>query len=157
MYFSTLVSTLLAIAVAARADDSSTAAVRQSSLVAIGVGVKNMTASTKFYEDVFGMKYTQTIRTPQFDEMILSFPSPATGATLVLMEWKDTRNVTRLPIKLVFYVDDVKAQVEKLRSAGMKITLEPGAGKLGNQTLPTAFATDPDGTMLEINPFAFSI
>jgi lactoylglutathione lyase len=152
MLFSARFAAIVAIAAPALAEVSSPSA-RAASLSAIGIGVTNMTEATKFYTDMFDMKYTgQLIRTALFDEMILTYPSPSTGSALVLMEWKNKKSVKDLPIKLVFYVEDVKEKVEKLRKAGMKITLEPGTGKVGNTTLPTAFVSDPDGYVLEINP-----
>jgi lactoylglutathione lyase len=155
MLFPYLFATFLAIAALAVAETSSATAARTASLSAIGIGVTNMTESTKFYTEMFGMKYTgQLIRTPLFDEMILTYPTPSTGSALVLMEWKNKKSVKDLPIKLVFYVEDVKQNIEKLRKAGMKITLEPGTGKIGNTTLPTAFASDPDGYVLEVNPIS---
>lgn len=153
MFFLSLSAAIFAIAAPAVAEMSSSAAPTTPSLGAVGIGVANMTESAKFYTDVFGMKSNgQVIRTALFDEIILQYPSPSTGSALVVMEWKNKKSVKDLPIKLVFYVDDVKEKVEKIRKAGLKITLEPGTGKVGNTTLPTALATDPDGYVLEINP-----
>jgi len=156
MYLPTLVSVLslaLAQATAQTPPSPPPPAVRPATLGAIGLGVTDMNKSAKFYTEVLGLKDTgQRFFTPLFDEIVLALPGAHTGSALVLMQYKQPKNMTNLPIKLVFYVADVKTQIEKIRKAGGKITLEPGTGFLGNSTIPTGFGADPDGYMLEINP-----
>jgi len=114
-----------------------------------------MTASAKWYIDVLGMKDTGTrYYTAQFDEIVLSMPQPRTGSSLVLMQWKTPKNVTNQAVKLAYFVESVKGTIEKCRKTGVRIVLEPGSGKVGNTTIPTGMATDPDGYLLEFNPLS---
>jgi len=123
---------------------------------AVGIGVADMARAQKFYTEVLGLKDTgQRYNTPLFDEVILSMPYPSSGSAIVLMKWKTPKNVTNLPIKLVFYVDDMKATFDKIRKDGREITMEPGTGKLNNVSIVTGFAKDPDGYLLEFNPLTF--
>ncbi|KAF2405560.1 Glyoxalase/Bleomycin resistance protein/Dihydroxybiphenyl dioxygenase [Trichodelitschia bisporula] len=124
-------------------------------LGAVGIAVASIPNSVKFYTEVLGLKPTgQTYNTPQFDEVVLSLPYPNAGSAIVLMQWKTPKNTTNIPVKLAFYVPDVKAQIEKIRAAGKEIVLEPGSGKIGGVTLPTAMARDVDGYLLEFNPLS---
>jgi catechol 2,3-dioxygenase-like lactoylglutathione lyase family enzyme len=153
MQLSALFLGAFAVTISSAAAQAAAPAARTPTLAAIGIGVTNLTASTQFYTSVLGLSNTgQRYSTPQFDEVVLKLPGVASGSALVLMQYKQPKNVANLPIKLVFYVDNVKAQIEKIRKAGMKITLEPGTGVLGNRTIPTGFGLDPDGYALEINP-----
>jgi hypothetical protein len=102
--------------------------------------------------DVMGMKDSGTkYITPQFDEIVLNHPVPNSGSAIVLMKWKTPKSSVNSRIKLVFYVDNVKNTIEALRKDGREIVMEPGTGKLGNVTIPTGFARDPDGYLLEFN------
>jgi catechol 2,3-dioxygenase-like lactoylglutathione lyase family enzyme len=158
MHLNTVILSAFALVMApamAQAPPPAPAAARIPTMGAIGLGVTDMVKSAKFYTEVLGLVDTkQRFSTPQFDEIVLTMPGKGAGSAVVLMQYKQPRNVTNLPIKLVFYVADVKAQVEKIRKAGMRITLEPGTGVVGNVTIPTAFGTDPDGYMLELNPLS---
>jgi predicted enzyme related to lactoylglutathione lyase len=154
MQLSTLFLGIFAVTLSSVAAQAAPAA-RSATLGAIGLGVTNLTASKEFYMSVLGLADTgQRFSTPEFDEVILKLPGAVTGSALVLMQYKKPRNVANLPIKLVFYVDDVKAQIEKIRKAGMRITLEPGTAKMANRTIPTGFGVDLDGYALEINPLS---
>jgi predicted enzyme related to lactoylglutathione lyase len=156
MHFSTIIMSVFALTVAqtsAQAPASTPA--RTPTLGAVGIAVSSLKNSTKFYTEVLGLKDTgQHYSLPTFDEIVLSLPGTRPGSAIVLMQYKEPKNVANLPIKLVFYVEDVKAQIERIRKAGGRITLEPGSGIVANKTIPTGFGTDPDGYALEINPLS---
>jgi predicted enzyme related to lactoylglutathione lyase len=156
MHLPTLLLGVLTLAVAsatAQAPPASPTPTRVTTLGAVGIAVSSLQNSTKFYTEVLGLKDTgQRYHLPTFDEVVLALPGAHTGSAIVLMQYKQPKNIANLPIKLVFYVEDVKVQIEKIRKAGGKITLEPGSGVMGNVTIPTGFGTDPDGYALEINP-----
>lgn len=123
-----------------------------SKLGAIGIDVADLSRSQKFYMDVMGMKDSgMRYNTPQFDEIVLNHPVPNSGSAIVLMKWKTPKTSANSRIKLVFYVDNVKTTIEALRKDGREIVVEPGTGKLGNVTIPTGFARDPDGYLMEFN------
>jgi catechol 2,3-dioxygenase-like lactoylglutathione lyase family enzyme len=125
----------------------------QSTFAAVGISVESLPKSQQFYTDVLGLKPSGGfIRTALFDEVIMQLPGPKPGSAIVLVQYKEPKQNKNLPIKLVFYVDDVKATVEKIRTAGGKIDNEPGSIKIANRTLPTAMTRDLDGYAIELNP-----
>lgn len=135
---------------------ASTATPKPAIVSAFGIGVSDLSRSLAFYTTNLGLKSTgETFNTTQFDEIILTLPGVHTGSAVVLMKWKIPKNIANVGVKLVFDVPDVKGTIEKMRTAGHKIVLEPGSGKVGNRTLPTAMALDPDGYIIELNPSGF--
>jgi catechol 2,3-dioxygenase-like lactoylglutathione lyase family enzyme len=126
-----------------------------SKLGAIGIDVADLTRAQKFYMDVLGMKDSGIkYNTPQFDEIVLNHPVPNSGSAIVLMKWKTPKTAANSRIKLVFYVDNIKTTFDAVKKDGREIVMEPGTGKLGNVTIPTGFARDPDGYLLEFNSLA---
>jgi lactoylglutathione lyase len=122
---------------------------------AVGIAVSNMEKSRDFYASTLGLRETgMTFNTPQFDEIVMQLPGERVGSAIVLMKWKTPKQTKDLAIKLVFYVEDVKATMQKIKAAGATIIMEPGSGKLNNVTIPTAFAKDPDGYLIELNPWS---
>jgi catechol 2,3-dioxygenase-like lactoylglutathione lyase family enzyme len=120
---------------------------------AVGIAVSDLQKSQDFYTKTLGLKATgMEFDTPQFFEIIMKLPGANTGSALVLMKWKTPKQTSNLPVKLVFYVDNVKTTIDKMRGLGAKIVAEPGSLKLKNATIPTAFALDPDGYSIELNP-----
>jgi catechol 2,3-dioxygenase-like lactoylglutathione lyase family enzyme len=120
---------------------------------ATGIAVSDLAKSEAFYSKSLGMKRTMVFDTPEFFEVVLGLPGNNTGAGLVLQKWKTPKQNVNLPIKLVFFVDNVKASIDKVRVQGGRIVNEPGtlAG------IPTAFALDPDGYTLEFNPLSLLV
>lgn len=132
----------------ASAPDASTPA---SLLGAVGIVVTDLKKSTDFYTRVLGMKQTASYNLANMDEVVLAHDNPR-GSSLVLMQYKDGTKFT-FPdppmLKLVNYVADPKAVIEKIRAEGYKITREAApAAVLNNVVL--GFAKDPDGYDLEI-------
>jgi catechol 2,3-dioxygenase-like lactoylglutathione lyase family enzyme len=126
-----------------------------SKLGAVGIDVADLTRAQKFYMDILGMKDSgMKYNTPQFDEIVLSHPAPNSGSSIVLMKWKTPKTSANSRIKLVFYVDNIKKTIDAVKKDGREIVMEPGTGKMGNVTIPTGFARDPDGYLLEFNSLA---
>ena len=122
-------------------------------LGAVGIAVSDIAKSKDFYTKALGLKPNgMEYDTPEFFEVVLKLPGKSTGSAVVLMKWKTPKPTANLPIKLVFYVENVKTTIDKMRTLGAKIVAEPGSLKLRNVTLPTAFASDPDGYSIELNP-----
>jgi len=122
-------------------------------LGAIGIDVSSIEKSSVFYTSSLGLNKTGAIDATDFREAIFKLPGTSTGSAVVLVEYKKPKTITP-GTKLVFYVDDVKASIEKVRKAGGKIVAEPGSLKIKNTVLPTALARDPDGYLIEVNPMS---
>jgi len=86
---------------------------------ATGIGVSDLEASARFYETALGMTRKDG-----------SNPS-----------YRD------LPVKLVFYVSDPKAVMDRIRAAGGAVTREPEP--LGDFGV-IGLAKDPDGYVVEL-------
>jgi lactoylglutathione lyase len=114
---------------------------------ATGIGVSDLEASSRFYQDALGMKVTRTINLPYMDEIILDH---AGRNAVVLMHWTDgsARNYKNVPVKLVFFVSDPVAGAARLKAAGGTITREPTP--FGEGGAIVCLATDPDGYVIEL-------
>ena len=60
-------------------------------LGATGIGVKDLEVSTRFYEDVLGMKVLRRFELGYLNEVVLGFPEAA-ARNVVLMNWPHERN-----------------------------------------------------------------
>jgi len=120
---------------------------------AVGIPVSSLDKSRDFYAQTLGLAPNgMKFQTTEYNEIILQLPGTGVGSALVLMQYHKPREDKDPRGKLVFYVDDVKATVSKMKTAGAKIVAEPGTLKMGNTTIPTAFAKDLDGHTIELNP-----
>jgi catechol 2,3-dioxygenase-like lactoylglutathione lyase family enzyme len=119
-------------------------------LNAIGLGVKNISASTAFYTKIFGVKkVVATITVPNlgfgaWTEDIDIFPG-ARSSALVLMEWSDKRPYTNLPIKLSIEVKGAKEKQALIVASGGK-----SLDKKTESSPGALYATDLDGVLLEL-------
>ncbi|MCW8194855.1 hypothetical protein F6455_08655 [Proteobacteria bacterium 005FR1] len=116
---------------------------------AMGIGVSDLEKSTSFYTDIIGMKKLMTLEPSYMVENVMGFEGR--GAALLLMHFTDgsNPNCRDNPVKVVIYVPDAKAIVEKARSAGHEIYRELEAiEEIGNALM--AMIKDPDGYIVEI-------
>ncbi|MAP96331.1 MAG: hypothetical protein CMK07_15405 [Ponticaulis sp.] len=118
---------------------------------AVGIGVTSLETSMAFYQDTLGMKSVATFELDYMDEIVLTAPDG--GSAIVLMEYTDgiERNVTDLPVKIVYRTSDPAALATKIKDAGFEIVRfpEPSAAVGG---AVVGFAKDPDGYLIEILP-----
>jgi len=117
---------------------------------ATGIGVSDLRRSTDFYMNVFGLKKLWKLKLPHMHEMILNFEGEQKSA-VVLMHFVDGSepDYKNNPVKLVFYVTDPKACIEKIRREGLTIIREAEpVPELRNAVV--GLAKDPDGYLLEI-------
>jgi catechol 2,3-dioxygenase-like lactoylglutathione lyase family enzyme len=125
-------------------------------LGATGIGVSNMERSVSFYRDTLkiGLAPTQTFDVEAFTETVMGFPkgSKPIGSQIILMQYKDGKIPRDQQGKLVFYVEDVKAVVDRCKAAGCRIFLDLGAGKDWVKNI--AMVRDPDGFVLEFLPLS---
>jgi catechol 2,3-dioxygenase-like lactoylglutathione lyase family enzyme len=155
MRFVALLSLLLTPTIAQQAPPKAASPQRPTTLGGIGIAVSSIEKSRDFYVSTLGFRDTGvTYKTAQFDELVLQLPGEHTGSAIVLMKWKDNRVVKDMPVKLAFYVPNVKTSIDKMRAAGSTVVLEPGAGVYGTTKIPTGMAKDPDGYLLELNPLS---
>ncbi|HEY3653781.1 MAG TPA: VOC family protein [Steroidobacteraceae bacterium] len=118
-------------------------------LTAVGIGVADLDRSTRYYEEVLGMKKIRTFAVEDMDEVALVHEG-GTNAVL-LMHYTDgsARNYRDNPVKLVFYVADPFAIAAKVKAAGLEVILEPAPLEiLGGAVV--CLAKDPDGYMIEL-------
>jgi len=117
-------------------------------LTAVGIGVSNLERSADFYSRVLGMKAVQTFKLDHMDEIVMSHEG---RNAVVLMHWTDgsARSYRDNPIKLVFYVTDSKAMIERIRAEGLEITTEPSPlASMGGAII--GLGKDPDGYVIEL-------
>ena len=128
--------------------ETAKAAKARENMVAVGIGVADLARAEDFYVRVLGMQVQQRIKLPHMDETIVSH---AGRTSVVLMHWTDgsARNYQGNPVKLVFYVPDAKALMERIRAEGLPISREAAASPdFGNTII--GMAEDPDGYVIEL-------
>jgi lactoylglutathione lyase len=118
-------------------------------LGAMGIGVRDLAASVKFYTEVLGLQTVRTYELGYIDEVVLGLPDG--GAVLVLMHWpNDTeRRYDGGDVKLVFYVADPAAVIERIRARGGKVDREATPIEALNGTI-VGLARDPDNYVIEV-------
>lgn len=118
-------------------------------LGAVGIGVSDLDASTAFYADVLGLEVQRTYELGYLNEVVLGHPDGG-GAVLVLMNWPgEQRRYDGNNVKVVFYVDDPKAVIERIRARGGRIDRDAAPidvlpGKI------VGLARDPDDYVIEV-------
>jgi catechol 2,3-dioxygenase-like lactoylglutathione lyase family enzyme len=132
------------------ADPAPVAPVSTPVLGAVGIGVKDLEASTRFYDDVLGMKVLRRFELGYLNEVVVGFPD-GTGTNVVLMNWpKDAaRRYDGNDVKLVFYVHDPAAVIERIRAKGGKIDREATPIEALNGTV-VGIGRDPDNYVIEL-------
>jgi catechol 2,3-dioxygenase-like lactoylglutathione lyase family enzyme len=116
-------------------------------LAAVGIGVSDMARSEDFYTRVLGMQVQQRIDLPHMKEVIVGYEG---RTSVVLMNWVDgsSPNYRNNPVKLVFFVPDAKALMERVRAEGLPISREAELVPEFNNMI-IGLAEDPDGHVVE--------
>jgi predicted enzyme related to lactoylglutathione lyase len=108
----------------------------------------DMGSALRFYSGAFGFAVTQTFDEPDFLEHILALPGQEAGPNLLLVEYKDGRDVAVGPGHgpIGFMTDDIEDQFARATAAGASVTIP--VSHMG----PVKFAMllDPDGHELEL-------
>ncbi len=117
---------------------------------AVGIGVKDLAASAAFYKDVLGMQETRRFELGYLNEIVLGFPDGA-GTSVVLMNWPNdaTRRYDGGNVKLVFYVRDPAAVLDRIRARGGRIDREAAPIEALNGTV-VGLGRDPDNYVVEV-------
>ena len=117
-------------------------------LTAVGIGVSDLARSADLYSRVLGMKQTGTFKVAYMDEIMMAHEG---RSAVVLMHYTDgsARNYRDNPVKLVFYVTDPVAGIERIRAEGLEVLHEcaPNPG-MGGALL--GLVKDPDGYVIEL-------
>jgi lactoylglutathione lyase len=116
----------------------------------VGIGVKDLAASKAFYADVLGMQELRRYELGYIEEIVMGYPGDP-GTSIVLMHWPNdaSRRYDGNDMKLVFYVDDPKAVIERIRSRGLKIDREATPIEVLNGRI-VGMGRDPDGYVIEV-------
>lgn len=141
VWMAAVVCALTLISVTARADDS---------LRGVGIGVGDLQASAEFYEAVLGLKPLRTYALGYLDEIVMGYPD-GEGAVVVLMNWPNDsqRRYDGSDVKLVFYVGDPAAVIERIRARGGAIDREATPIEALNGTV-VGLGRDPDNYVIEV-------
>ncbi|HEX9806350.1 MAG TPA: VOC family protein [Alteraurantiacibacter sp.] len=108
----------------------------------------DMDAALEFYRATFGFAITMTFDEPEFLEHILGLPGQEAGPNLLLVEYKDGRDVTPGPGHgpVGFNTDNIEALYCRAMTNGAKLVIplfETGGVKV-------AILTDPEGHEIEL-------
>jgi catechol 2,3-dioxygenase-like lactoylglutathione lyase family enzyme len=117
-------------------------------LAAVGIGVSDMARSEDFYTRVLGMQVQQRIELPHLKEVVVGYEG---RTSVVLMHWLDgsNPNYRNNPVKLVFFVPDAKALMERIRADGLPVSREAEVMPEFNNLI-IGLAEDPDGYVVEL-------
>lgn len=121
-----------------------------ATLGVVGIGVKDLRVSAAFYAAVLDMQELRRYELGYIDEIVMGYPG-SSGAGVVLMHWPgDTaRRYDGNDVKLVFYVDDPKAVIERIRARGGKIDREALPIEVLNGRV-VGLGRDPDNYVIEV-------
>lgn len=118
-------------------------------LGAVGIAVRDMEASAKFYAYAFGMTEQQRFHLPHMDEIVMGFEGRS--AAVVLMQYTDgvARAAHAFAGKLAFYLDDASGAAKRAVDSGATLVRAPAPVPGLGPTL-IGFVKDPDGYTLEL-------
>jgi acyl dehydratase/predicted enzyme related to lactoylglutathione lyase len=119
-----------------------------NALGAVGLGVSDLKRSVDFYTRVIGMTQIRTFKISYMDEVVVAFEG---RTAVVLMHYTDgsARNYKDNPVKLILYVPDPAAVIERIREEGLSIVREAEPHPMLDGAV-MALAKDPDGYSLEL-------
>jgi predicted enzyme related to lactoylglutathione lyase len=124
-----------------------------TTLNGVRVGAKDVAATAKFYQTVFGMHEVQRIQTPQFLEIMLDFGVNAAaakaniGADVVIMQRAADDGADTMA-HIVFDVTEIDALAKGIKAAGGKMEREPF--EYGKTGIRIGMAIDPAGNHFEM-------
>ena len=113
------------------------------------LNVMDLEKSIAFYRDRLGLKLMRRVEIKQNNAEI-AFLEDADGGAIELTHWRDKKQLVEGDNfdHVAFGVKDLKDTIERLRSLGTTIAMEPF--KLSGGGHPIAFIKDPDGNWLEL-------
>jgi lactoylglutathione lyase len=113
------------------------------------LNVSDLDRSIHFYTTKLGLKLTSRREVKQNNAEIAFFKDESGGA-IELTHWRDKKSLVEGDNfdHIAFAVDDVAAEIERLRAGGVAVAMEPFS--LQGSTSKIAFIKDPDGNWLEL-------
>jgi catechol 2,3-dioxygenase-like lactoylglutathione lyase family enzyme len=116
----------------------------------VGIGVRDLKISAAFYADVLGLQELRRCELGYIEEIVIGTPG-GNGTSIVLMHWPDdaSRRYDGNDVKLVFYVDDPAAVIERIRARGGKIDREATPIEVLNGRV-VGLGRDPDNYVIEV-------
>jgi lactoylglutathione lyase len=112
------------------------------------LNVSDLDRSISFYTSNLNLTLTSRREIKQNNAEI-AFLKDESGNAIELTYWRDKKIAEGDNFDhIAFEVEDVQAEVEKLRKAGVSIAMEPYS--LEGSTSRIAFVKDPDGNWLEL-------
>jgi lactoylglutathione lyase len=116
----------------------------------IGVRVSNMDRSIKFYQEVLGLELVGRSRAnEQLELAFLSYPGTDNIQIELISRWSDDLPVAGNVDHIAFTVSDIEAEVERLKSLGVKMIDEAPRELNISGIVKIAFFYGPDGEKLE--------
>jgi len=111
----------------------------------------DMDAALRFYGEVFGFAVTTTFDEPEFLEHIMGLPGQEAGSNLLLVAYKDGRDVSvgkgHGPVGIV--TDDIDTLFARAISAGAS----PAVPVFDMEGTKVAIILDPEGHEIELLQF----
>ena len=115
----------------------------------IGVMVKNMDESIRFYTEVIGMKLDRRVALNEKVELaFLTFPGQESVELELIGRFDDSLSADGIVNHIAFTVDDIDAEVERLKKAGVRMIDEAPRTILDGVKI--AFFYGPSGEKLEL-------
>jgi len=146
-----LTPSALTFAESAAAPESAPAGAAPAPILgAVGIGVTSLAASAAFYADVLGLQELRRYELGYIEEIVIGEPG-GNGTSIVLMHWPDdaSRRYDGNDVKLVFYVDDPAAVLERIRARGGRIDREATPIEVLNGRV-VGLGRDPDNYVIEV-------
>lgn len=132
----------------AAAESSEAAGASADRMGAVGIGVRDLARSTAFYQEVLGMSVLRTYQLGYIEEVVLGWPGD--GPVVVLMHWPgQERRYDGNDVKLVFYVDDPAAVIERIRKRGGTVDREALPHEAVDGAI-VGLGRDPDDYVIEV-------
>jgi lactoylglutathione lyase len=113
------------------------------------LNVSNIDQSIDFYTSQLGLKLTNRREVKQNNAEI-AFLRDESGGALELTHWRDKKSLAEGDNfdHIAFAVNDLAAEIERLKAGGVVIAMEPFS--LQGSSSKISFIKDPDGNWLEL-------
>ena len=113
------------------------------------LNVMDLDRSISFYQDRLGLKIRRRLEVKENNAEIALMEDPH-GNAIELTCWRDKKQLTEGDNfdHIAFGVGEVESTIERLRTQGTIIAMEPFKLKGGSRRI--AFIKDPDGNWLEL-------
>ncbi|WP_199616080.1 VOC family protein [Paenibacillus alkalitolerans] len=115
----------------------------------IGVMVKDMEQSIRFYTEVLGMRLDRRERLNEDIELVfLHFPGQESVEVELISRWDDSLAASGIVNHIAFTVDNIDKELERLKQAGVSLIDEQPRTILDGVRI--AFFYGPSGERLEM-------